>query len=213
MAQRIGAAAAGAVALLCLCYAVVLALGLLTLPSPAHQIQEPWFTLMELLILLIAPAMVVFMLTLHAWVSEQHRAFALGAVAFMSMCAALTCAVHFAVLMLSRQPTLSSQAWTRDVLSFRWPSVAYALDILAWDLFFPIAAICAALSVQGPGLRNVVRLLMYCSAVLALVGLAGAPLANMQVRNIGIIGYAVLFPIAAALMVLVFRRGESAGAG
>jgi hypothetical protein len=163
MAQRIRVAAAGAVAFLCLCYAIVLALGLLTLPSPAHQIQEPWFTLMELLIILIAPAMVVFMLALHAWASG-------------------------------------------------WPSVAYALDILAWDLFFPIAALFAALSIPGAGLPSVVRRLMYLSAALALAGLAGVPLANMRVRNIGIVGYAVLLPIAAALMMLVFRRGKNASA-
>ena len=167
MAQRIRVAAAGAVAFLCLCYAIVLALGLLTLPSPAHQIQEPWFTLMELLIILIAPAMVVFMIALHAWASEQYRAFAMGAVAFMSMCAALTAAVHFAVL---------------------------------------------ALSIPGAGLPSVVRRLMYLSAALALAGLAGVPLANMRVRNIGIVGYAVLLPIAAALMMLVFRRGKNASA-
>lgn len=213
MAQRIGVAAAGAVAFLCFCYAIVLALGLLTLPSPAHQIQEPWFTLMELLIVLIAPAMVVFMLALHAWVPKQHRAFTMGAVAFMSMCAALTSAVHFAVLTLSRQPAFAGQAWAREVFSFRWPSVAYALDILAWDLFFPIAALFAALSIQGAGLSSAVRRLMYLSAALALVGLAGVPLGNMQVRNIGIIGYAVLFPTAAAVMMLVFSRGKSASAG
>lgn len=58
MAPRPRVAAAGADAFLGLCYATVLALGLLILPSPAHQIQEPWFTLMELLIVLIAPARV-----------------------------------------------------------------------------------------------------------------------------------------------------------
>lgn len=168
---------------------------------------------MELLIVLIAPAMVVFMLALHAWVSEQYRAFAMGAVAFMSMCAALTSAVHFAVLTLSRQSAFSGLAWAGEVFDFRWPSVAYALDILAWDLFFPIAALFAALSIQGIGLSRVVRRLLYLSAALAFVGLAGVPLANMQVRNIGIIGYAVLFPIAAALMMFVFRRGQNVGAG
>ena len=85
MAQRVRVAAAGAVAFLGLCYVIVLAIGLLTLPSPAHQIQELWFTLMELLIVLIAPAMVVFMLALHAWVSEQNRAFAMGAAALMML--------------------------------------------------------------------------------------------------------------------------------
>lgn len=213
MTQRIGVAAAGTLAFLCLCYAIVLALGLLTLPSPAHQIQEPWFTLMELLIVLIAPAMVAFTLALHAWVPEQCRTFAIGAVAFMSMCAALTSAVHFAVLTLSRQPEFAGRAWAGEVFSFRWPSVAYALDILAWDLFFPVAALFAARSIQGAGLVSMARRLMYLGAALAFVGLAGVPLASMQVRNIGIIGYAVLFPVAAALMMLVFRRSKSASAG
>lgn len=213
MAQRIGVAAAGAVAFLCLGYAIVLVLGLLTLPSPAHQIQEPWFTLMELLIVLIAPALVVFMLALHAWVPGQYRTFAVGAIAFMSMCAALTSAVHFAVLTLSRQPEFGGQAWSHQVFSFLWPSVAYALDILAWDLFFPVAALFAARSIQGAGLVSIARRLMYLSAALAFVGLAGVPLASMQVRNIGIIGYAVLFPVAAALVGLAFRRSESASAG
>lgn len=157
--------------------------------------------------------MVAFMLALHAWAPQQDRAFALGAVAFMSMCAALTCAVHFAVLTLSRQPAFGGQAGAREVFSFHWPSVAYALDILAWDLFFPIAAMFAALAVQGPGLAAMVRRLFYLSAALALAGLAGVPLADMQVRNIGIIGYAVLFPVAAAFMTLIFRRGMRTGAG
>jgi hypothetical protein len=213
MTQRVGVAAAGAVAVLCLCYAIVLALGLFTLPSPEQQIQEPWFTLMELLIILIAPAMVVFMLALYAWVSEQERAFAMGAVAFMSMCAALTSAVHFAVLTLSRQPAFSAHPWASEVFSFRWPSLAYALDILAWDLFFPIAALFAARSLRGVGLASAVRRLMYLSAALSFVGLAGVPLASMQVRNTGIVGYAVLFPIAAALMLPVFRRGRNASTG
>jgi hypothetical protein len=164
MAPRIGVAAAGAVAFLCLCYAIVLVLGLLTLPSPTHQIQDPWFTLMELLIVLIAPAMVVLMLALHAWVSEQYRTLAMGAVTFMSMCAALTSTVHFSVLTLSRRPAFGGQAWAGEVFSFRWPSVAYALDILAWDLFFPIAALFAALGIQGAGLACMVRRLMYLSA-------------------------------------------------
>ena len=211
-AQPIGVAAAMAVALLCLCYAIVLGLGLLTLPSPTHQVQDPWFTLMELLIIAIAPAMVLFMVGLHAWAPAHCTVPALGAVAFMSMCAVATCAVHFAILTLSRQPAFSGQAWAREVFAFQWPSVAYALDILAWDIFFPIAALLAARAIPGAGLPGVVRGLLYLSAALAFIGLAGVPLANMQVRNIGIIGYAVLFPVATALMVRLFRSGKYASA-
>ncbi|MDZ4361289.1 MAG: hypothetical protein U1B84_33590, partial [Variovorax sp.] len=76
----------------------------------------------------------------------------------------------------------------------------------AWDVFVPRAARCAACSVRGAGLVAVVRGLLFASAGLAFAGLAGVPLDDMNVRNIGILGYAVLFPIAAALSALVFRR-------
>lgn len=160
---------------MCLVYACVLTIGLLTLPSPHHQIQQPWFTLMEVLIIAIAPAMVTLTVALHAWVPPE------------------------------RHPAFADQPWARMVFSFEWPSVAYALDILAWDVFFPLAVSFAAVTVRGPGLAGAVRRLLFASAALSLVGLAGVPMANMYVRNLGIIGYAVLFPIAAALMVFLFR--------
>jgi hypothetical protein len=211
-AQRFGVIAGAAVAVLCLVYASVLSVGLLTLPSPGHQIQQPWFTLMETLIVAISPAMVALTVALHSWAPQERRSLALASVAFMSMCAVVTCAVHFAILTLSRQSAFTGQAWSRLVFSFQWPSLAYALDILAWDVFFPLAALFAAAAVQGPGLARATRQLLLASSVLAFSGLAGVPLANMQLRNIGIIGYAVLFPIAATMLALLFRRasGQSA---
>ncbi len=184
---------------LCLIYAAVLGIGLLTLPSPDQQIQNPWFTLMEILILAIAPAMVAFTVCLHSAASAESKPLALLAVIFMSMCAALTSSVHFAVLTLSRQPELVTTASAALVFSFTWPSVVYALDILAWDVFFPLGALFAALAVPHTGRKRLVRQLLYASSALAFLGLVGIPLANMNVRNVGIIGYVVLFPIAAVL--------------
>lgn len=204
--SRLGVAAGAAVAVLCLAYAVVLAAGLLTLPSPDQQIQDPWFTIMELLIIAIAPVMVAYTVALHDWVPLGRKSTALLSVVFMSMCAVVTCSVHFAVLFLSREPAFADALWSGLVFSFTWPSVAYALDILAWDFFFPLAALFAALSVQGTELSGLVRWLLFASAGLAFVGLLGLPLANMSVRNIGIIGYTVLFPIAAALSAVLFCR-------
>jgi hypothetical protein len=132
---------------------------------------------------------------------------------FMGMCAAVTCTVHFGILTLSRQPLFAQSEWAPMVFSFQWPSVAYALDIVAWDFFFPIAACFAAASIDGAGLAGAARKLLYVSGrrALAFAGLAGIPLANMQVRNIGIIGYAVLFPVAAALLGKVFVGAKIEG--
>lgn len=206
---RIGVVAGRGVALLCIAYAIVLGIGWLTLPSPDSPIQNPWFTVMELLILVLAPTMVAFTVGLHQWSPVERKPFAQLGLVFMSMCACVTCCVHFAVLSLSRQPGFDSGAWQTRVFAFRWPSVAYSLDILAWDVFYPLAALCAALAIQGPGLASLARRLLYASAALALIGLAGVPLGNMNVRNIGIVGYAVLFPIASFLLAVVFRRGAA----
>jgi hypothetical protein len=190
-------------------YAGVLSIGLLTLPSPEQQVQQPWFTLLELLIIGISPALVSLSVSLHAWVPQERKAAALAGVAFMTMCATVTCTVHFSILTLSRQPAFAGEQWARLVFSFQWPSVAYALDILAWDIFFPLGALLAAAALPANALTRVVRALLFASAALAFAGLAGVPLANMQVRNVGIIGYAVVFPIAAALLAKLFYRAES----
>ncbi|MGE4071583.1 MAG: hypothetical protein AB7E72_10445 [Lysobacterales bacterium] len=197
-----------AVAALCLIYALVLAAGLLTLPAPDRPIQQPWFTLMEWLILLIAPAMVAFSAAVHGLVAEEGKSLALLGVIFMGLCAGLTCVLHFSILMLSRQPGFVDAAWARQVFAFEWPSLVYALDILAWDVFFALGALCLGGAITGSGRAALARKLLYFSGILALVGLIGVPLADMSLRNIGILGYAVVFPVAAA--VLARDAGRSA---
>jgi hypothetical protein len=50
---------------------------------------------------------------------------------------------------------------------------------------------------------------LVASGVLALAGLGGAIVGDMRLRNIGIVGYAGVFPIAAALIALLFHRAGS----
>ncbi len=209
---RVGVVAGVAVALLCMVYAIALGIGLLTLPSPDQPIQNPWFTVMEVLILFIAPAMVVFTVGFHAWVLPDRKSLGLLSVIFMSMCALITCCVHFAVLTLSREQVFTQAGWSTLVFAFEWPSVVYAMDILAWDIFFPLAALCAAGAVHGAGLAAHARKLLFGSAVLTFVGLAGIPTDSMNIRNIGIIGYVVLFPIATVMLAIVFKREAAQGA-
>ncbi|MEQ8331308.1 MAG: hypothetical protein RH859_12690 [Longimicrobiales bacterium] len=106
------------------------------------------------------------------------------------------------ILTLGRHDAFAGLDW---VFSFTWPSVAYAMDILAWDLFFPLAAF-SAMPVFGrePGDRRI-RLALAWSGALALVGLAGAFLGDMRIRNIGILGYVGVFPVAVALIGLRWR--------
>jgi hypothetical protein len=92
------------------------------------------------------------------------------------------------------------------LLSFKWPSIAYALDILAWNGFFALAVLCAALVFRGTRLAAWIRGLLLLSGILALAGFSGVAFGDMQLRYIGIVGYVVVFPVAAMLMVVLFRR-------
>jgi hypothetical protein len=206
--RRLGIASGSAVAALGLFYVCVLTAGLFTLPASEEEIQQPWLTLMELLIIAIAPAMVLLTVSLHAQSSEERKPFALASVVFMAMSAATTSTVHFTILAVSHHPAFATEHWTPLAFAFKWPSISYALDILAWDVFFPLAALFSAAAVQGHGLAAFVRLLLLASAVISLMGLFGVAVANMQVRNIGIIGYAVLFPIAAGAFAKLTATGR-----
>ena len=117
--------------------------------------------------------------------------------------------MHFVILTVSREATFTEFAWAPLLLSFRWPSVAYALDILAWDVFFPLGALFSALVFGREGLPGRIRTLLIVSAVLSFAGLAGVIVGDMMVRNIGIIGYALIFPIAVAFIGILLLRTKT----
>jgi hypothetical protein len=86
--------------------------------------------------------------------------------------------------------------------------VAYTLDILAWDVFFALSILFAAPVFKSGRLETTIRIVMIVCGVLSLAGLIGVPLANMQVRNIGVIGYALVSPVVFLLLGILFGRTQ-----
>jgi hypothetical protein len=125
---------------------------------------------------------------------------------FMGLLAGVTSVVHFCVLTLSRQPEFVGRPWESLVFPFEWPSVVYAVDILAWDVFFPLSVLFAAPVFRGSRLAAWIRVLMIASGVLSLAGLSGVVAGDMQLRNIGIVGYVGVFLVVAALLAILFYR-------
>src|SRR5215217_5627862 len=205
-ARSFGILSAAATVILVVTYAVTLVVGLLSLESPQEPIGDPMFTILEILIIVMMPAMVALMVAVHAWAPMHAKALSLTAVVFMSLLAGVTCIVHFCVLTLSHQPEFAGRSWGALVLSFTWPSVVYALDILAWDVFFALSMLFAAPVFRGSRLAAWIRGLMIASAVLSLAGLSGVVAGDMQLRNIGIVGYVGVFLVVAALLAALFYR-------
>jgi hypothetical protein len=205
-ARRLGTSSAAATAVLLVAYAVTLAVGLASLESPQQPIGDPMFTILEVLIIIMMPAMVALMVAVHAWAPAHAKTLSLTSVVFMGLLAGLTCSVHFVILALSRQPEFTEQSWLPLFLSFNWPSVVYALDILGWDIFFPLSMLFAAPVFGGSRLTAWIRVLMIASGVLALAGLSGVVVGDMQLRNIGIVGYLGVFLVVVALLAVLFYR-------
>jgi hypothetical protein len=205
-ARTFGIAAATGTLILSVLYALTLAAGLLTLPSPDQPIGDPLFTILEILIILTTPAMVALMVAIHAWAAPETKIFSLMALVFMGLMSGLTCSNHFVRLTLGRQAEFTGQPWMPLFLEFKWPSVIYSLDILAWDVFFALAVFSVAPVFGGTRLAKWIRSLMLLSGGLALAGLSGVVTGDMQLRTIGVIGYAGVFPAATALLAILFHR-------
>jgi hypothetical protein len=205
-ARGLGIFSAAATVILLVAYAVTLVVGLASLESPQQPIGDPMFTILEVLIILTMPAMVALMVAVHAWAPTRAKTLTLTSIVFMGLLAGVTCIVHFCILTLSRQPEFAGRSWEPLVLSFEWPSVAYALDILAWDIFFALSMLFAAPAFSGSRLAAWIRVLMIASGVLSLAGLSGVVAGDMQLRNIGIVGYVGVFLVVAALLAVLFYR-------
>jgi hypothetical protein len=185
---------------------------LLSLTSAQLPVGDPMFSILEVLIIVMMPMMVALMVAVHAWAPPHAKALSLTAVVFMGLLAGVTCSVHFVILTLSRQTAFAGQSWLPLFLSFKWPSVAYALDILAWDFFFALSMLFAAPVFDGSRLATSIRVLMIASGALALAGLSGVVAGDMQLRNIGIVGYVGVFPVVAGLLAVLFYRVRPAAA-
>lgn len=205
-ARRLGIVSAAGTVLLCVVYAATLVAGFMSLQSPQQAIGDPWFAILEILIILMMPLMVALMVAVHAWAPSNAKVFSLLALVFMTLLAGLTCSVHFVLLTVGRHAAFSAISAMPLFMSFNWPSIPYALDILAWDFFFALSVLCAAPVFRGSRLAVAIRVLLIASGALALAGLSGVILGDMQLRNIGIIGYAGVFPFAALLLGILFHR-------
>lgn len=208
--SSMGRIASNLTALLLVAYVVTTLLGFASLESPDDPIQDPYFTLMEIFILLMMPLMLLVMVAFHQWAHPSKQIYSLAALGFLAISTGITSSVHFVVWTVG-QP-ISEQVDNGDYFfSFQWPSVAYALDILSWDWFFAWSMLFGAFIVNWrTRIEKAIRILMLTSAVLSFVGLIALPLDNMDVRIIGIVGYAfVTIPVFILLGVLLGHQQSS----
>jgi hypothetical protein len=164
-----------------------------------EPIGDPVLAIMEVLTLLSAPAMVIAIAVVHQHASPARKVYGVIALAFTIIFAGITSTVHFVQLTASRQLAGGSIVW---------PSASYAAELLAWDWFLGIALVFASLVFSESGAERLVGRGLLISGLLALAGTVGPVVADMRLQRIGILGYAVVLPVAYFILARFFRAQD-----
>ena len=94
-----------------------------------------------------------------------------------------------------------------------WPSVFFALDLLAWDVSLGLSLVLAASVFCGGAPQRRVRFALAAAGTLCLTGTLGPLLGELRLQVVAILGYAFVFPVACLLLGLLFRQTASAANG
>jgi hypothetical protein len=171
---------------------------------------DPYLAILETLLVLLAPVMIVLMVSVHAYVPRGQRAFTRVALALTTVAAGLTCSIHFMQLTAVRRLAAQGAPGLAPVQFYPWPSPVFALDLLVWDLFLGLALLFAAPAFRGDRLHDVVRVGMRLSGGLCVAGLLGPALGDLRLQYLGILGHAGGFPAVCALLGILFRKSRAA---
>ena len=209
---RIGLWSATNVVVLWVVYVVVGLVGVVVRPpnpDPLHQV-DPYLAILEILMILCAVALVVMLAAVYSYAPSDRKTHSLAALACAIIFAVLTCGVHFVSLTVGRQ--VDSRIWPllSQQLSFgQWPTLALALDLLAWDFFLGLSLLFTAPIFKGSGLTRRVRVSMTVGGLSCLAGTLGPALGRLHIQYLGIAGYAVVLPVAYVLLALLFRQRQA----
>jgi hypothetical protein len=201
--RRVGRWSAWIIVAISGAYAAIMVAGFGSLGNLTDPLPDPYLAVAELLILLMAPVMVVLMAAVHACAPVHLRMFSMIAFGWMLVAACLTMTVHVVELVVARRVDPAAVPGFPRLFDFAWPSMLYAVDVVAWDLLLGLSLLFAAFVFTGRRYRAV-RWGLLASAALCLVGLVGPATDVLAWRGIGIFGYAVVFPVTCVALARAF---------
>jgi hypothetical protein len=109
---------------------------------------------------------------------------------------------------VARRIDLAATPELARLFGWEWPSLLYAIELVAWHLFLGLSLLFAASAFRGRGAQAAARIGLRVNGSLCIIGLVGPALGNLNWRMIGVFGYGVVFPIVCVVIGLVFKRLE-----
>jgi len=188
-------------------YAGVVVAGFISRGNVSQPLADPYLGIAEGLILVMAPVMVTLVAAVHASAPARARTSTLVALGWMVTGATLTMTVHFVELTVGRRVSGGAVPGYSHLFSFTWPSVAYAVDILAWDGLIGLSLMFAATAFTHDR-NHLVRRGLLIAGTCCLLGLIGPVVGSLAWRAVGIFGYAIVLPLTCLPLSRAFQQRE-----
>ena len=186
-------------------YAVTMVAGFAVMGNLSKPLEDPYLALMEVLILVMAPVLVLLAVVIHACAPDGTKTYSMTALGWMLLLAGFTMTVHLVQLTVVRRINPGAIHGFQYLFNWHWPSVLYGVDIVAWDIFFGLALLFAAPVFHAAG-QMAVRNGLLIAGAMCLAGVIGPAVNHIALRQIGIIGYAIVWPIVCVPLSKAFRH-------
>jgi len=204
-ARRLGIVSATGILAVGILYVAVITLWLIIEATPREPIGDPYLAVMEVLTMVSALALLGLVIAIWCFADAAHRVQALAALSIGSLAVGVTMAVHFVQLTAVRQLWRAGRVGDYRLV---WPSPLFAVEYFVWDILVGLTMVSAGFALGGGPLALHARRALLMGGLLCLVGTAGPLSGWMLVQNVAVLGYAVVFPVAGALTVRVFRAAQ-----
>jgi hypothetical protein len=156
--------------------------------------------------LLLGPAMVVLMLSVHYYAPQDKKILSLAAAAFTILYAGLCGVNYFVQITVVRQSILNGDFVRLAPFIMANPqSAMLAIDTLGYFFLF-LATLFAAPIFAGGKLENAIRWLLVISGILGLFGVLGFAIGEQTMYFIGLMGSGLPFLAATMLLAVLFYR-------
>jgi hypothetical protein len=174
-------------------------------PDPASLTPtEPYLTILEILLFLSLPAEVVLFAAVHSYSPPRTKMCSLVALIFIGLLAGISGGVHWVMLTVGRQTGYTGIPGQHAF--YPWPTVLLSLDLFAWDVCQGLGLLFAAPAFRGDRLHNAIRVSMFISGALCLVGVAGATSGDLRFQYPAIFGYVGGLTVVCVLLARLFAR-------
>jgi hypothetical protein len=180
--------------------------------SVPASFNDPFLPLASILLVPIAAFMISSMAAVHAYAPPGLRVYSQLSLVFMSLAMGITTIINFAVFFILTHPIeMTAAPWLSLFIPYKRPGLFSELDLVAWSWFFGLSMIAAAPVFKEDRLEKILRILMFATGILSVVGwtmMILVPSAELLAWVLQAFGWGVLILVVWFLLARVFDRSH-----